>query len=37
MKFSGIITIDKSDILANIQAHRSNIKVTEVKANIVPI
>ena len=31
MKFSGVITNDKSDVYAKGQGQRSNVKVTEVK------
>ena len=31
MKFSRVITIDRSDVHANGQGHRSKVKVTEVK------
>ena len=31
MKFSGIITIDKSDVHSRGQGQRSKVKVTEVK------
>ena len=31
MKFSGVITIDKGDVLARGQGQRSKAKVTEVK------
>ena len=37
MKFSGIITVEKSDIHANGQGQRSKAKVTELKSNFVPI
>ena len=33
MQFSGIITIDRSDVHAKGQDHTSEIKVTEVKTN----
>ena len=35
MKFSGVITIDKSDVHAKGQGQRSNVKVTEVNTQFV--
>ena len=37
IKFSGVITIDKSDVHAKGQGQRSNVKVTEVKTNFAPV
>ena len=34
MKFSGVITNDKSDVNAKVQGQRSKVKVTEVKTQI---
>ena len=34
MKFSGVITIDRSDVYANIQGQKSKVKVTGVKTQI---
>ena len=34
MKFSGVITNDRSDVHANGQGQRSMVKVTEVNANL---
>ena len=34
MKFSGVITNDRSDVYANVQGQRSKVKVTEVKTQI---
>ena len=31
MEFTGVITIDKSDVYANGQGQRTKVKVTEVK------
>ena len=36
MKFSGVITIDRSDVHAKDQGRRSKVKVSEVKTNFVP-
>ena len=35
MKFSAVITIDKSDVHAEGQGQRSKVKVTEVKKQFV--
>ena len=35
MKFSGLITSDKSDVHAKGQGQRSKVKVTEVKINLI--
>ena len=35
MKFSGIITIDKSDVHAKGQGQKTKVKVTEVKTQTV--
>ena len=35
MKFSGVITIDKSDVHAKGQGPRSKVKVTQVKTQFV--
>ena len=37
MKFPGVITTDKNDVHAKSQSHMSKVKVTDVKANFVPI
>ena len=37
MKFSRVITIDKSDVHVKGQGQRSMVKVTEVKTNLAPI
>ena len=34
MKFSGVITNDRSDVYAKVQSQRSKVKVTEVKTQI---
>ena len=34
MKFSGVITNDRSDVYAKVQGQRSKVKVTEVKTQI---
>ena len=34
MKFSGVITIDKSDVHAKGQGQKSKVKVAEVKPNL---
>ena len=34
MKFSGVITIDRSDVHAKGQGQRSKVKVTEVKTQL---
>ena len=36
MKFSGVITIDKSDVHARGQGKRSKVKVTEIKTQFSP-
>ena len=35
MKFSGVITSDKSDVHANCKGQRSKVNVTEVKTEFV--
>ena len=37
LKFSGVITIGKSDVRAKGQGQRSKVKVTETKTNFAPI
>ena len=37
MKFSGLITIDKNDVIAKGQGQRSKVNVTEVKENFASI
>ena len=37
MKFAGVITVDKSNVHAKGQGHKSKVKVTEVQANFAQI
>ena len=37
MKFSAVITIDKSDVHSKGQGQKSKVKVMEVKTNFAPI